>query len=72
MSGNELRVTVMTGNTYTNVHAQTPAITVENREHSFRLDTQHHADGAQEERGRKQEGRKGKHDTFCILCFFSV
>lgn len=59
MSGNGLRVTVMAGNTYTNVrtHRETPT---RNRKHSFRLDTKHHADGAQEERGRNREGKKIK------------
>ena len=62
MSGNELRVTVMARNTYTQhtcIHTHThttPTITVENRKHFFfRLDTKQHADGAQEEGGKEQD-----------------
>lgn len=62
MSGNELRVTVMARNTYTNVHTQDPHRLPHSQwrtesTHFFRLHTKHHADGAQTERGRKQKGR---------------
>ncbi len=55
--------------TQTCAHTQAPIITVENSEHSFRLDTKYHADGAQEERNgqRWREGteRKADRNSFC-------
>lgn len=54
MSGNELRVTVMTARAHAHMHARTRVQT--NRGRSLRLGAQRHADGAQEERQSERGG----------------